>query len=134
MAQDVNGTIKSFKAASGSVPAYRIAVLTAGNTVGVTFTSTSVIVGITTNDASATGQAVGVCLNGTAKCTCGASVSAGALLTAATDTGKCIDATSVLNTTTTVIPRTIGIALQTGSTNSVIEVAIIPNNVRVAIA
>lgn len=134
MAQEVNGTIKSFKAASGSVPAYRIAVVTGINTVGVTFTSTSVLVGITANDASATGQAVGVVLNGTAKCMCGASVSAGAILTAQTDTGKCIEATAVLNTTTTVIPRTIGVALQKGSTNSIIEVAIIPNNIRVAIA
>lgn len=134
MAQEVNGTIKSFKAASGSVPAYRIAVLTAANTVGVTFTATSVLVGITTNDASATGVAVGVVVDGTAKCSCGASVSAGAVLTGQTDTGKCIEATALLNTTTTVIPRTIGVALGKGSTNSVIEVLVIPNNIRVAIS
>ena len=134
MSQEVQGNIKTFKAADISVPAYRIVTLSAAQTVDIPNTLTSVLIGITANDGSATNDAIGVVLNGTAKCACGASVDAGAILTVQTSTGKCIAGTQLLNTTTTAVPRTIGIALDAGSTNSVIEVAIIPNNVRIAFA
>lgn len=133
MAQEVNGVKKTFKALNASIPAYRIVAVGAGkDVVDLAKTSTAMLVGVSANNISATGQAVSVILNGTARCQCGASVSAGALLSFQTDTGMCIEALAAAynHTTTTIIPRTIGVALQAGSTNSVIEILVQPNNVK----
>lgn len=130
MAQENNGKVITLKAADGSVAAYRVVGVSGENQVDVWQTATSLMLGIALNDASATNDAVAVALDGTARACCGASVSAGAILTAQTDTGKVIEATITDNTTTSTVPRTIGVALQSGDTNSVIEVAIIVNNLR----
>lgn len=133
MAQEVNGVIKTFKAFAASIAAYRIVAAGTGKNVArLADTSTCFLIGVSANDISATGQALSVVLNGTAKCMCGASVSSGALLSFQTDTGKCIEAlaSAYNHTTTTIIPRTIGVALQAGSTNSVIEILVNPNNVK----
>lgn len=130
MSQHMNQPAITLKAADESVPANRILTLSAGQTVDIPNTTTAMIIGVSCNDISATGQAVGVARNGTAKIQCGASVSAGALLTYQTSTGKCIEASANINaTTTTAIEKTIGIAMEAGDTNSLIEVALDINNV-----
>jgi hypothetical protein len=134
MSQENNGVIISCKAADASVTAYKIVAVSGKNTVDLWDTVTSAILGVTTIDAIAAGSAVGVIIGGTARVMCGASVGVGAVVTAQTGTGKCIEAVTTLNTTTTVIPKTLGIALQNGSTNAVIEVSVMPNNIRVAIS
>jgi len=134
MSQENNGTIISCKAANTNVTAYKIVAVSAENTVALWDTVTSAILGVSSMDAAAANSAVGVVINGTVRVQCGASVGAGSVVCPQTATGKCIEATNTLNTTTTVIPRTLGIALENGSTNSVIEVALMQNNIRVAIS
>lgn len=134
MSQENQGTIISCKANDASITAYKIVTVAGENIVKMWDTTTANILGVTTMDAVATYSAIGVVINGTARVTCGASVGVGTVVAPQTATGKCIEATVLLNTTTTVIPRTLGIALENGSTNSVIEVALMPNNVRIAIA
>jgi hypothetical protein len=109
---------------------------TTGNGVLLHDTATAYIKGIT-QDASigGTGTAVLVAIGGTAKAQAGASVSSGSLLTVQTATGYVIEVTtSVLNTTSTVIPRTVGLANGKGSTNALIEVDFAPSNIRVVFA
>jgi len=120
----------TLKANSGSSPAYRVVTVSGANTADIWKTATSLILGVSMEDASATGEAWKIRIAGTAKVACGASVSAGALVTPMTGTGKITEATKTYNTTTTVVPRSLGIALEAGSTNSVIEVLIMPNNIR----
>lgn len=134
MGVENNGIIISMKAYDVSIPAYRIMGVAAAKTVDIPNTTSSALIGVSTIDASATNQAVGVVISGSARCACGASVSVGATVGCQTSTGKCIEITSLLNTTTTVIPRSIGVALQTGSTNSVIEITVQPVNLQVVFA
>lgn len=124
----------SLKANSGSCPAYRFTTVTGNNEAGIHLTATSLILGVSQEDASSTGQAWRIKKEGTTKITCGESISAGALVIPQTDTGKAMSGTKLLNTTTTVIPRSGGIALKAGSTNAVIEVALAINNIRIAIS
>lgn len=121
----------TLQAASGSSPAYRVvAPGTTSSQAQVWVTATTLMIGISQKDASATGEAWNVRIYGTSKATCGASVSSGSILTAQTDTGKVIAGTKTYDTGTTAIPRTIGVALEKGDTNSVIQVLIMPNNIR----
>lgn len=103
------------------------------NTVNLYDTTTSLIFGVTADDsADGTGTSVKVVLAGTAKVACAASVSAGALVTAqsATSSGLIMEVGAhVNNTTTAATPKILGIAMQAGSTNSVIEVALRIENV-----
>lgn len=115
--------------ASGSCPAYRVvAPHTSDQTGQVCVTDTSVILGISMNDCSATNQAWRVRVAGTAKATCGASVSSGAILTFQTDTGKVVEGTKSYDTTTTGLLRIVGVAIEKGSTNNVIEILVMPQN------
>lgn len=128
MSQQKIGDIITLKAADLSVPAYRIVGVDANGKADIPNTTTTALLGVTNNDASATNQAVGVIISGTAKCKCGASVGAGEVVGCQTSTGKCIEITDVAVTTTTAVPKAIGISLQAGSTNSVIEITVQPNN------
>lgn len=121
----------NLKAGSGSCPAYRVVAPSAvgDHYAGVHETGTSLILGISQEDASATGQAWPIRIAGTSKAVCGASVSCGAILIPQTATGKVIEGTISANTTTTALPRSVGVALEKGSTNSVIEVLIAINNI-----
>lgn len=120
----------TLKAADGSVTAYRVVTVSGVNQVDVWQTATSLTLGVAQDDASATNDAVGVRIYGTSKATCGESISSGSLLTVQTDTGKILNGTKTYNTGTTAIPRTVGISLQAGSTNAVIEIVLFPDNIR----
>lgn len=132
MSKFQDGPDINLKANSASSPAYRVVgVATTGDFyAGICITATSHILGISQEDASSTGEAWKVRKYGTSKAACGASVSAGSILTFQTDTGKVILATITDNTTTSTVPKTVGIALQAGSTNSVIEISIEIVNLR----
>ena len=124
MSQQKVGDIITLPAASGSVPAYHILTVDSNGRCATWNTNTSTLLGGSQNNASSTGDAVGIALNGTTKIACGASVGAGVAVGAQTLTGKCVDIVDTSATTTTALPRVFGISLGAGSTNSVIEVAI----------
>lgn len=124
----------NFRNSGATIPAYRIVKPNGAGSVALHDTATALIIGVSQEQSGDSGTSVWVAINGTAKGQCGASVSSGALLTALTATGAIVEATHVLNTTTTVIPYSLGISLEAGSTNAVIEVTVAPNNVRVAFA
>lgn len=124
-----DGNDISLKANGASCPAYRFATVDGSNQAGIHKTSTSKIIGVTQEDASATGEALLVRLYGTTKITYGASVAAGDLVGPQTATGKAITATDSYATGTTAVPRTGGIALISGSTNAVGEISINIDNI-----
>ena len=128
--------ILSFKAAQ-TLSAYRVVRLSAANTVNLSDTVTSGVLGVTTQDAAGTDAAAAVCVSGTAKIQCAASISAGAIVTFQSNTtsGLIMEVgASVLNTTTTQLPFAVGRALTAGSTNSVIEVSLMLTPYRVQFA
>lgn len=130
MAQDVLGTAISLKAADGSICAWRVATISAKNTVDLHQTTTSKIIGLTINDASNAGDAVGIIVSGIGRAVCNASVSVGAVVCPVADTGKIAEITvdAYTMSTTSVYAKSVGVALQSGSTNSVISVLVMPNN------
>lgn len=137
MSQESNQLLKSFEAYD-SLPAYRIVAPLSTTTVDYVRvvrwgTTTGYMIGTSWGEASVSGVAVPVVVAGSGRVACGASVSSGSLITGTT-TGFAIEAVNVLNTTTTVIPRCLGVGLQVGDTNSVIEVLIQPLHLRVAFA
>ena len=139
MSQRNNPTLVNFNVNGATIPAYRIAKQASTSTVvravALWDTATAFIIGLTTEQSGATNTAVQVAVGGTAKGQCGASVSAGSLLTGFTTTGEVVEAAAnVLNTTTTVIPRTVGQAMQVGNSGSAIEVYVNPNNIRIQFA
>lgn len=89
-------------------------------------TSTSLQIGISQHAASTDG-AIDIISVGFTRAQCGASVSAGAILTWQTATGKVIEA-GTQNTATAII-RTVGISLKAGSTDSVIQIFALPTYV-----
>lgn len=140
MAEKNSPYLLNFTVNGATIPAYRIVknAATAAVPRGVALwdTATAFIMGLSQEISSdATGGAAFVAVGGTAKANCGASVSAGALLTGLTATGEVVEVTAhVLNTTTTVVPRTVGQAMRSGSTAAAIEVYVSPNNLRVQFA
>lgn len=135
MTQIRNQSIISMKAASGSVPAYRILTMATGtaNMVKVWDTSTCLIIGASATDASATGDAIDVVIGGTCKLLAGAvDISTGSLLTPATDTGKAILATKDCDVSETSNARVFGVALEGISTSAIGEVLIQIMNIAIA--
>ena len=132
----VHGTwpVVSFKCAAATLPAYVIVKPgTAGNTVALHDTNTAQIIGITQQQSQGgIGSSVLVALNGCAKVQAGASVSAGAVLIPQTATGYAIEdaAGGFINTTTALVNFSLGLALDAGDTNSVIEVLLRPQQIR----
>lgn len=126
MSQQLRGKVKSFTAGE-TLTAGLVAYLSAANTVALWITSTASIVGVVEDDAAATNSAVGLTLDGTAKVVCGASVSAGAVVGPMTASAKVVERANPA-TTTTAFQKTLGIALEAGSTDAVIEVALQINN------
>lgn len=104
-------------------------------------TETTHIFGIS-QDSATTDQAFPVASIGYARGAAGASVSSGAILTFATTTGYLIEAglggtfaTTAFSTVGSVMPKQVGIALQTGSaTDAVMEVFLEISNRRVRVA
>jgi len=127
MSQFSNQVVKTF-AANQSVTAYTIVSRAATSTMAVLpwNTTTSLVLGIARDNAS-TGDALEVVIGGTAKVICSASVSAGSLVGPTTATAGY--AAAITGFFTTSAYKYIGIALEAGSTNSVIEVALQFNNV-----
>lgn len=109
--------------ASDTIPAYRVVVLGATRLVGLFQTSSAAIIGVS-EALCDSGAACSVIVNGTAKVACNASVPAGSLVGPATDASGLITPRTV-NTATT-FPPILGVALESGSTNSVIEVLLSP--------
>jgi hypothetical protein len=118
---------------NATIPAYTIVTLVGQNKVGICATTTARIFGVTTQLCAGDGAAAPVCIAGVTRVVAGASVSAGAILCVqgATTTGYAIEATadSFTNTTTTLISKTLGQALQAGSTLSVVNVLLQINNI-----
>lgn len=128
MAQSASryGDVKSF-AAGDTLGAFRVVTFGGASTTGIFVdpwaTSTGFVLGITIGPASFTGEAVPVLLMGpTAKASCFASVSSGALVGPATGGAGQIMERANPNTVTTQLLPILGIALEAGDTNSVIEV------------
>lgn len=127
MAEALNGLVASFKG-NATLSAYRVVARSAANEVGNWSTQSSSILGVTMEDSKATGSAVAIVLGGIAKAVCNASVTAGQIVGPATDGSGAIVERANPNTTTTAFSKTLGIALEAGSTNSVIRVALQINN------
>lgn len=127
MSQHTPGKVRSYKAGA-TLSTARVVGLSAANTVTYWATSTSMIQGVTYEDSKQSDDAIAIILDGTARVTCFASVSAGAIVGPATDgSGRVRERANPL-TTTTAFEKTLGVALEAGSTDSVIEVALQINN------
>jgi len=130
MSQVRNQVVITMKTLNGSMPAYRIlAPAGANNTVKVWDTSTSLIIGVSTTEHSATGEAVAVAIAGTAKIMAGENISVGSIITAQTGTGKAVTGVKEFVQSTTSAPRAVGIALESASTGALVEVLLFPLNI-----
>lgn len=134
MSQFSNQIVKSF-IANQSITAYTVVTRAATSTYSVApwNTITAQIIGIAQNNGS-TGDAIEVCFGGTSKVYCAASISTGAIVGPNTVTanltggiGSVIERVSLF--TVTASNKTVGVALEAGSTNSLIEVLIAISNV-----
>lgn len=115
----MDGYIKSFEV-NDTLSANVIVTLTGNHQVGLCNTSTARPFGLIEDSVD---QSLGaaVLLNGVGRAKCNASVSAGALLSVASDgTGQIVE-----RATTTA--HTVGYALEAGSTNSVINIYVNPH-------
>lgn len=124
-------TLVTFRVNSAAtISAYRLlAPAAGGNSVQLWATSTSIMFAVSQDQSyGATGTSILAAIGGCAKLAAGASVSAGAIVTGQTATGLGIADTTngVWNTTTSVVPYAIGIALDAADTNSVFEILIQP--------
>lgn len=126
------GDVASFLAGD-TLSAFRVVTFGGASTTGIFVdphvTSTSHVLGVTLGAASSTGEAVDILLAAPiAKLSCAASVSAGAIVGPATDSGGQITERANPDTVTTALLPSLGIALQAGDTNSVIAVLLMPSN------
>jgi hypothetical protein len=127
MAHAQNGKVVSFKGNAALAP-FRVVTRTADNECGYWATQTTQILGVTLQDSKQTGSAVPVVLDGLVKLTCLGSVTAGELVGPATDAaGKIAEVNDVL-TSTAALLKVCGVAMENGSTDSVILVALQINN------
>ena len=120
--------------ASGSVGAYRVvtpAAASAGQRlVQLWTTNTMHIIGVAQDNASNTnGVPVATRLGDIVSCVCDLSVSVGAIVGPATATGGIVERALAATAAVWNVP-TLGIALESGSTNSVINVLLNVNNIR----
>lgn len=120
MSQNTPGVKLSLET-SDTIPAFAVVASSGNHLAGIWVTSTSMILGVSEALADS-GAACSVIVSGTAKVGCFASVPAGSLVTPATDAAGYIKAVTSASLTTTAYPKILGIALENGSTNSVIEV------------
>lgn len=123
MAETLQGQVASFKGAA-TLAANRVVAYSGANQVGYWATQTSQILGVTSEQSKQAGSAVSVQLNGIAKVVCNASVTAGELVGPVTDSsGKVAEVNDAL-TTTAALLKVLGVALESGSSDSVIKVAL----------
>jgi len=88
--------------------------------------------GVTTSEHSVTGAAVSIAIGGTAKISCGENISVGSTVIPQTATGKAMvgpRSYAIATGTSAATLRTVGIALENGSTGALMEVLIMPQNV-----
>lgn len=114
---------------SATIPAYRVVgVYTGANSCRIQDTNTMNILGVTVNDSQGgSDSSVAVALNGVVKIACAASISVGAIVTydPTAGSGYIIAAANIINSSTSaVVPKIVGVAMQSGSTNSVIAVCL----------
>lgn len=136
MSQQISGhaDTRSF-AAGDTLTAFRVVTFGGNSTTGIHVdpwaTDTQAILGVTLDDASATGNSVPILLAApTMRVSCFASVSAGAIVGPATaGAGQIVERANPATVTTAMVP-TLGIALEAGSTNSVIEILLQPESTR----
>ncbi len=127
MSQHSNQIVKSF-AAQRTLTAGLVAAAAGANQASLWLTSTSHILGVVDDTQINSDGAVPIVIGGTARVTCGASVSVGAIVGPASAAANVIER-AVPNTVTSQMHKTLGIALQSGSTNASIEVLLqIVNN------
>ncbi len=119
MAQNQSADVESYTAGE-TLPAQAFVYLSGSNQVSLHATSTSLAFGVTEDESKQTGSAASIVRNGTAKVKCGAAVTAGDLVGPQTATGFAI----TLANTHTSAGLFGGTAVESGSTNSVIEVAL----------
>lgn len=130
MSQVSNQMVKSF-AANQSVAAYTVVTRSATTTMAVNTWNTlsANILGVAADNVS-TNNSLPVIISGSAKCICSASVSAGSIVgpvTTASFIGYIAERTQPFTVTSAY--KILGVALEAGSTNSVIEVLLQPSQV-----
>lgn len=125
MAQESNQGLKSFTC-QDTMTAFRVVVMdsTTAGRINRFATASSIVIGVSA-DSAETGGSVPVVIYGTARVSCAASVSAGSIVGPSTDGAGQIVERSRAATAGTV---KIGVALQSGSANSIIEVLLQPLN------
>lgn len=128
MSQGTPGKVRSFKAGA-SISANRVVGVSAANTVTQWATGTSNIAGVSLDFADSD-AACPIVLDGTARVVCFASVSVGAIVGPATDGAGKIQERANPTTVTTAEVKTLGIALESGSTDGTIEVLLCVDNRR----
>lgn len=107
--------------AGDTIPAFRVVAPAAGRTCVLWETSSSHILGVCER-LTDSGASAPIILNGTAKCECNSSIAALQLVGPATGgSGKVAEVDAV---TATALPKVLGIALEGGTSSSIIEVAI----------
>lgn len=127
MSQQNPGKTISLRAGASTITAGMVVVATGAKAVGVFATSTSNILGVALDTANPS-AGVAVILDGTAKVICFASVSVGAIVGPATDGSGKVAERGNPATVTTLEQKTLGIALESGSTDGTIEVALMVDN------
>ncbi len=114
MSYQDQGKVISLKAAA-TIPAYTVVYLSAANTVSNAVTDTSIPIGVSADYAESNGS-VPVVVSGVARCKVASSITAGNLVSFATDSAGFIRALTVNNTALSALPI-VGIALETASTS-----------------
>lgn len=127
MAESLKGNVASFNG-DATLASLRVVAAVASNQVGYWATQSSHIIGVTIDDNKQTGSAIAVQLDGIARVTCFASVAALSIVGPDTAGSGKIVARDNGATTTTAVSKSLGIALEAGSTDSVIRVALQINN------
>jgi hypothetical protein len=129
MSQANSGMHHSYKAGE-TIPAYRVVHLSAAHQVCLCDTSTALIVGVSQDQVDTSGFVpVATIYGDSSKVQCFSSIAAGDTVAPATDAaGRISTVTPLPVSTDGVFHPTLGVALQAGSTDSVIEVLLQPNN------
>ena len=127
MATNADNTVISFQA-ERTLTAGFVAAAVGANQAGLHLTATSHIIGVIDDTQNNSDGAVPIIIAGVARVQCGASVSVGSIVGPATATGTIVER-AIPATVTTQMFKTLGIALQSGSSGARIKVLLqIVNN------
>ncbi len=120
MSQHSNQVVKSFSA-ERTLTAGLVAAAAGANQASLWLTSTSHILGIVEDDQTVSDGAAAIVIGGTAKCTTALSVSVASIVGPQTASAKVIERANP-DTVTTQLHKTVGIALESGSSDASIEI------------